>query len=179
MRGGKFPAPAGGATLTSVAATSAGNAWAVGYSGTGTLILHWNGKTWTRAPSPGVHGELNGVAAAGSVAWAVGIATPSHGPGKTLIERWNGRAWTRVTSPNPEAYGDLYGVAIVSPGNAWAVGTYGNGLGSFNTLIEKWNGRTWTRASSPNEAGPLNGVAATSARSAWRSAAVRVTAAWT
>jgi hypothetical protein len=34
-----------------VAATSAQNAWAVGWTdtttGTKTLILHWNGKTWT------------------------------------------------------------------------------------------------------------------------------------
>jgi len=34
-----------------VAATSATDAWAVGYSGSGigptkTLILRWNGKTW-------------------------------------------------------------------------------------------------------------------------------------
>jgi hypothetical protein len=36
--------------LYGVAATSAGNAWAVGYTGTEpsakTLILHWNGKSW-------------------------------------------------------------------------------------------------------------------------------------
>jgi len=35
--------------LFGVAATSASNAWAVGYSFNPirTLILHWNGKTWS------------------------------------------------------------------------------------------------------------------------------------
>ena len=41
-----------------VAATSAGNAWAVGgtdWFSPVTLAEHWNGKTWTRvsAPTPG------------------------------------------------------------------------------------------------------------------------------
>ena len=45
------PTPGGGTILRGVAATSATNAWAVGYSGSGigptkTLILRWNGKTW-------------------------------------------------------------------------------------------------------------------------------------
>jgi hypothetical protein len=45
------PTPGGGTDLRGVAATSATNAWAVGYSGGGigptkTVILRWNGKTW-------------------------------------------------------------------------------------------------------------------------------------
>ena len=35
--------------LSDVAATSAANAWAVGFYGTAhpkTLILHWNGRAW-------------------------------------------------------------------------------------------------------------------------------------
>ena len=45
------PTSGGGTDLRGVAATSASNAWAVGYSGSGigptkTVILRWNGKTW-------------------------------------------------------------------------------------------------------------------------------------
>ena len=40
--------------LNGVAATAPGNAWAVGYTGTfgrtKTLIAHWNGKSWAKAP---------------------------------------------------------------------------------------------------------------------------------
>ena len=45
----QVPSPSPGATfnyLSSVAATSTTNAWAVGGSDNGTLILHWNGTTW-------------------------------------------------------------------------------------------------------------------------------------
>jgi len=42
--------------LQRVASASPGDAWAVGYSGTfpnvGTLMLHWDGTTWSRVTSP-------------------------------------------------------------------------------------------------------------------------------
>jgi photosystem II stability/assembly factor-like uncharacterized protein len=47
----QLPAPTEpGGQLSAVAAASTGSAWAVGYSGVpaqNTLILHWNGKTWS------------------------------------------------------------------------------------------------------------------------------------
>jgi hypothetical protein len=62
-----------------VSATSAGNAWAVGLyvssSGQKTLMLHWNGRAWSKvaSPAPGQVSELNGVAVTGSSGvWAVG-----------------------------------------------------------------------------------------------------------
>jgi hypothetical protein len=36
-----------GGVLAGVTSASAMNAWAVGYAGTRTLILHWNGRRWT------------------------------------------------------------------------------------------------------------------------------------
>ena len=80
--------------LSGVAAISATNAWAVGSTGTGkTLIVHWNGKTWTRVPSPG--GAFHGVAATSArSAWAVGSTSNGHHSSfQTLILRWNGTAW--------------------------------------------------------------------------------------
>jgi len=72
-------------TLTGVAATSASNAWAVGFYDNGvgtpyrTLIVHWNGTAWKRVPSPNPSrfaDVLNGVAATSARnAWAVGTAT--------------------------------------------------------------------------------------------------------
>ena len=65
--------------LVAVSATTTRNAWAVGYFANGTanstLILHWNGTTWTHVGSPnlGATNILLGVAAtsAGNT-WAVG-----------------------------------------------------------------------------------------------------------
>src|SRR5580704_208718 len=121
--------------LSGVAAISATNAWAVGSTGTGkTLIVHWNGKTWTQVPSAARAGStFYGVAATSArSAWAVG----STANGKALIERWNGQAWTQVPSPAP-AGGFLSSVAATSASNAWAVGSAGD-----KTLIIHWDGRT-------------------------------------
>jgi len=167
------PTPAGGATLYSVAVTSARSAWAVGwaYRGGRTLILRWNGTAWTRVPSPTPqtpHGAalLTGVAAtSASSAWAVGRVF-SGTTLKTLILRWNGTAWTRVPSPDPTGGGALSDVATTSAGSAWAVGWAKRGR---KTLILRWNGTAWTRVPSPTPHGGalLADVAATSASSAW------------
>jgi hypothetical protein len=120
--------------LNGVAATSAGNAWAVGYAGSissaKTLIARWNGTAWKQIPSPtpAGGGELSGVAAtSASSAWAVG---------GNLILRWNGTAWKQV--PNPAPAGSLSGVAPTSATSAWAVGSIGT-----KTPIVRWNGTAW------------------------------------
>jgi len=105
-------------------------AWAVGTSatpyysatsGASTVIVHWDGTTWTRIPSPnpGSESYLRGVAATSPTdAWAVGNSYTATGL-KSVIEHWDGTAWTPVPSQNSP----LYGVAATSPANAWAVGS--------------------------------------------------------
>ncbi len=169
--------------LDGVADTSASNAWAVGsYTNGGTdftLIEHWDGSTWSQVPSPNPGGaatnqtNLYGVEATSpSDAWAVGYYDDGTSY-RTLTAHWNGNAWTHVSSPSPAGAGGsfLTGVAATSPSNAWAVGYYGTG-GALRTLIEHWNGRSWAIVPSPSPGPPggqneLNGVAMTSATSAW------------
>jgi hypothetical protein len=157
--------------LYGVAATSPRDAWAVGLNRTRSLIVHWNGESWTQAlSSPGF---LRGMATTSPRnAWAVG-GTDWFSP-QTLIEHWSGNAWTRVPSPSPAPGGYLNGVAATSARNAWGVGLIGGGPGtgtgpSDKTLIEHWNGQAWTRVPSPTPrpAGGLSGVAAISANDAW------------
>jgi hypothetical protein len=130
----RTPSPTRTAALQGVAATSAGNAWAVGDTGTitrpgGTLILHWSGRAWKRVPSPNT-GSLEGVTATSSRnAWAVG---------GSLIVRWNGTSWKEVPSPPTNV---LEGVAATSARNAWAVGV--TGRTGNKTLILRWNGKSW------------------------------------
>jgi len=182
------PNPGANTDLVAVAATSARNAWAVGLAGSamaaplqpgpamplaagadpGTLIVHWNGKAWTRQPSPSP-GEFNSLAAVGAMsaanAWAVGSTSNGH-VDQTLILRWNGRTWRRVSSPDPggsNVNSYMTGVTATSANNAWAVGD-SQGAPAF---ILHWDGTRW-------QPGPrlvlnthLNGVAASSARNAW------------
>ncbi len=173
------PSPSRNNFLRAVAATSASNAWAVGYYGTDpvdhTLIEHWNGTTWKQLPSPNPGGParlnvLHGVAATSKAnAWAVGYYYNGTAD-RTLIVHWNGTTWKRVPSPNPSSsINRLIAVTATSATSAWAVGTYYNGIAS-QTLIERWNGTAWKRVPGPNPGSVTNaflGATATSATSVW------------
>ncbi|MGO9080031.1 MAG: hypothetical protein ACLQDY_13455 [Streptosporangiaceae bacterium] len=169
--GSAAPPAAFSGRLYGVAATSARSAWAVGLTGSRTLIVRWNGRAWKQARS--WPGYLVTVAATSRRdAWAVGGTNWFRA--RTLIVHWNGRAWKRVPSPSPGPASTFSGVAATSPRNAWAVGETGTSPASpiapgTRTLIEHWNGRAWRQVPSPSPgpASVLNRVAATSARSAW------------
>jgi hypothetical protein len=154
--------------LYSVAAVSANDAWAAGLGADSSLIVHWNGKTWTiqgdQAPAGG--GHFAAVAATSpSNAWAVGwTGLTSEGTGQqTLIERWNGRSWTRLPSPNvPGSTASvLNAVTAVSADNAWAVGTATVG-GRYNSLTMHWNGQYWTLVTGNTPGGDASLLSVTS-----------------
>jgi len=156
------PASGRSQTLNGVAAVSANDAWAVGYSGTSrtqrALIEHWDGSSWSHVPSPNVGpSRLSGVSAVSSRnVWAVGL-TYSLKHAKTLVEHWNGSSWKRVRSPSPGAYPVLTSVAALSSRSVWAVGNTYTGIGgSWHTLIEHWNGSSWKRVASPTPPVPTD-----------------------
>jgi hypothetical protein len=82
--------------LSGVAATSAGTVWAVGCT-TGkagvdpcinSLMLQWNGTSWTRVQTP-ARGSFGGIVALSATdVLAVGVSD-----GKLFILRWNGKTW--------------------------------------------------------------------------------------
>jgi hypothetical protein len=162
--------------LSGLAAVSAGNAWAVGYAGSESarkvLLVHWNGRSWTRVTSPKI---LNGTAGALSAvtvvsaddAWAVG--TVGGGLGHALILHWNGKAWSQATGV-PAIGGALYGVTATAT-SAWAVGV-NLGQTVVAPLLLHWNGKAWSRASiklnpASQSESILAGVAVTAAKTAW------------
>jgi hypothetical protein len=170
--------PAGG-TLSSIAAVSPTNLWAVGtYAPHGTpsqsLVLHWDGTAWSIVPSPSPGGHVNyltGVSATGPTdAWAVGAYFDDSLPGgyHTLTLHWNGTTWTEIPSPNPGTWNNiLYGVNARAANDAWAVGTAESpGIG----LSFHWDGSTWTQMPSPNpgyNGNTLNAVLARTTADAW------------
>jgi hypothetical protein len=165
--------------LFGVRAVSGTDAWAVGYDVTSgstdkTLILHWDGNTWTQvaSPSPGTTGAvLEAVAATSSTdAWAVG-ASFTASTEKTLTLHWNGHKWAQVASPDQGTDDVLFAVRGTSSTDTWAVGLSVAG-GVDQTLALHWNGSTWTRVTTPNPGGSgvsnsLVGVAGTSATDTW------------
>lgn len=169
--------------LSSVSATSADDAWAVGsYRNDATLagetlILHWDGTSWSQVPSPNptTDSYLTGVSADSATdAWAVGNSYKRirNGAFDTLILYWDGTSWSQVPSPNASRYNYLFAVSAVSATDAWAVGYYGRQgyRGSHRTLILHWDGTSWSQVASPNPSERLNhlrGVSADSADNAW------------
>jgi hypothetical protein len=156
------PTPGGSAWFNAVAATSATNAWAVGYIGGGPgdsgvstpIIERWNGKVWKQQSFrlPTNPGQFMAVSATGrDNAWAVG-STGVEGPNGALIEHWNGRVWRRIPANTPYGFGNLQGVTAISPDNVWAVG-YTNSSPVYLSLTLHWNGKRWSVVPSPNPTG--------------------------
>src|SRR5205814_3929816 len=111
-----------------VAAISANDVWAVGTRPGSpyfrTLVEHWNGTTWSVAPSPNADGGDNRLLGINAVSvsdvWAVG-----EGASQTLTEHWDGTAWSIAPSPDLGANENvLTGEASRSASDVYAVGYY-------------------------------------------------------
>lgn len=145
----------GGATLFDIAAPSSTYGWAVGElplqgGKTQTLIVRWNGHSWTRIPSPNVNVNYNtlfGVSATSATnAWAVGCYGngSSCAANNTLVLHWNGSTWTRVATPHPGATGNrLADVSALSPTAAWTVGATQTSDGATSMVRMRWDGAQW------------------------------------
>ena len=170
-------------SLEGVACTSVSDCWAVGsyeYSDNSfpfpqryvqTLILRWNGSTWSIVASPNSSAtesnSLNDVTCTSATdCWAVGSSTfRDNSPvfpqfrSKTLIQRWNGTAWSIVPSPDR---GGTRAVTCVSENDCWAVDSSG---------ILHWDGASWSTvpAAADPEGKPnyLSDITCASASDCW------------
>jgi hypothetical protein len=172
------PSPSPGPTfnyLWGVGASGPNGVWAVGeyvaQGGQGrTLILRWDGASWTHVPGDdtgpiGLGFSLRALDATSATdVWAVGTSS------QALTEHWDGSSWRIVAAPNADL-GD--NVLHATDGNGsdavWAVGysTFGT---ERRTLVERWDGAEWSIARTPNTNKRLNelrGVAAISSSDAW------------
>lgn len=128
-----------GVQLFGVAATSAADAWAAGYSDASimpsggeysqTLIEHWDGHAWHVQASPNPGGgilrfgtnQLFSVAATSPAnAWAVGGFING-----ATAEHWNGSAWRTSRPVGSGNNSTLLGVSAESRTTMWAVGSTG------------------------------------------------------
>ena len=145
------PDPQGrGNFLQGVTAITADDAWAVGYTVTGSgvyhaLTMHWDGSAWSVVTSPA--GDINLRAVSASSAddvWAVGLTDEcGHGGSRctTVAMHWDGSNWTLTSTLNPasSSVDALLGVAAIGRDDVWAAGT----VDWESTLIEHYDGSTW------------------------------------
>jgi hypothetical protein len=148
-------------TLQGVASLSATNAWAVGWhlSDAGNnvaLVLHWDGRAWTRSPVtlPSGNTELQSVTAVSAKnVWAVG----NH-EGRPLAMHWNGTRW-RVL-PEPALTESWLSAAAPDGGGGVWVGGYRMTDGGVTSrpLFLHWNGTAWTTGTSEETEGTVEGL---------------------
>jgi hypothetical protein len=173
-----------------IAVDASGKVWAVGwdrdYDAPGrpvsSLVVHFNGTSWTRetSPNPANRNTLMDVALANGEVFAVGVAQDTSGGGitpRSLMLRRQGGTWSSLTVPKGEAgsQDQLLSVAAVSSTSVWSVGYYNSpSSGMYEPLLVHWtgNGGAGTLAvSHPSPALTVSalasGVSATSAGNLW------------
>jgi hypothetical protein len=139
--------------LLAVSGDSATDIWAVGdvettngsggYPPENTLVMHYNGSSWTRVSSPspgagGTSGRLTSVEAFGpDDVWASGFFPASSNAAPTdFTLQWNGTSWSEVTLPDPT----MQVVGGTSSTDVWFMSS---------TAAWHYNGSTFTQVSGP------------------------------
>lgn len=141
-------------TLTSVSCTGATSCVAVGFyadeqSPNHTLVLTWDGLSWSTTPSPNAD---NGSALLGvscvdsSTCTAVGFSDSDTGE-QALVETFDGVGWSVTPSPQVgTGVAQLSSVACIDATGCVAVGM----SAVDSTLVETWDGASWSVAPSAN-----------------------------
>ena len=173
--------PGDGDMLTAIAGTGPNDLWAAGWDVSEQLdeiqllFEHWNGTTWTAAPSPA--DDSGGIASAITAispddVWAVGSF--EDGGSNTLTAHWNGTKWSIVSVPDITSSGlnHLTGVSADGADDVWASG-FAADVDKTNLNVPgllHWNGTSWIRVTVPTsgkEGSLLNSVQVLSSTDAW------------
>jgi hypothetical protein len=153
-----YKTPRNSAGIDLVAAGSAKNVWAAGYSYTdsGNAVLnfyHWTGAAWYVVPTPFPATNSNdaesvaAMAVTGAAAWAFGYEQAYVGPSTEypLLLHWNGAQWQVDRYPVRNDTNQVPNAVAVGPhGTLWVVG-----VGMKESLY--WNGKQWRSAAVPGD----------------------------
>ncbi|HLV99177.1 MAG TPA: hypothetical protein VKT82_10945 [Ktedonobacterales bacterium] len=151
--------------LADIFMTSASNGWAVGAVGgeqgpasTTSLLLHYNGRSWTQVQAPG-WGLSNISMTSASDGWIAGNAVGSLGNTSILLH-YTGSKWVQVQKPS--AIDEILSLSMVAASDGWMVGlkfltTSTGPVNAFlagsappaNMVFAHYNGTTWTNTQTP------------------------------
>jgi hypothetical protein len=160
-----LPANTIAAKLLDISCTSASACTAVGYfEATGqprrTLVMVWNGTSWTPQtsanPSGAAGAQLHGVeCGSSSQCTAVGEYLDGSSVQHALAEGWNGTSWSVQSVPDPASGSNptLNDVSCSSASACSGVGQYTSTTPSTEPLAARWNGTTWSLQSVPKATG--------------------------
>lgn len=159
---GPAPMPKG-TVLDAVSAVARDDVWAVGHEflrsapSSRSVVLHWNGRSWTSMPHPAVRALAAVAAISPSDVWAVG---------EDKVVHFNGSRWT--VTPTPHVDGMFFrSIAAVSADDIWIAGQkygahwtdkYGERNVGWSTVALHWDGRSWSVVPTPNPGARNNDV---------------------
>jgi hypothetical protein len=160
-------APSSTTWLTGVSASSAADAWTVGWTEPQRytihpLAMHWNGTAWSVSAS--------GTTALPNDTYMVGVADISSADAYAIgdnsafasgyLEQWNGTTWSEVKYPLPAGAASdttLNAISANGPDDVWIVGGYLDSANGRNeTFSDHWNGTAWSLVSMPLVTGSDN-----------------------
>jgi hypothetical protein len=143
------------ASLLSVSAVSARDAWAVGQGyaedtfAPVPVVQHWDGSHWRSVQIPGSKNwSVNQVdEVAPDDVWVVGV---DESNGQSVAAHWNGHRWKRTKTPAFPDSSILFDIAARTPTDVWAVGWSRDTDKQHPAgLVLHWNGTSWTEVRLP------------------------------
>lgn len=133
-----------------------------------TLVLEWNGTTWTKVASPSPwrydsptqNDGLTSVVCTSTTSCVAVGAFGFNSARTTLVLGWNGVEWTQVDSPDPSIYrSPLSSVSCANESSCAAVGNSRFPEDPLDHALVIWSGSTWIEADTPVDgASVLSGV---------------------
>ena len=145
------------AGLVAVAATSATQAWSVGFRADGRdlrpVALRWSGGRWANVSPPwrsGGSAALTDVSI-GHEVWAVGYRTGPAGP-RPYALRWRSGAWRRHHPALGAGFGALTSTAAIRRSGTWAAGWVSVGT-AIEPRVWRWQRDRWVRERLPDAPG--------------------------
>ena len=170
------------ASLTGLAMTSASDGWAVGGIVSNaqsfpnqSLLLHYDGHTWTSIQAPG-QVLLSVAMTSATDGWIIGSTVGANELGDLLL-RYNGSAWSQT--PLPPFLGSMNYLSPISASDVWAVGFAGASGGARNAdarfagggqnAFAHYDGKTWTEVQTPiaNQDGRISSLFMDASNDGW------------
>ena len=151
------PSPGEFAALGSVSCVNESWCTAVGYfNETGdeflsTLVLNFDGATWSAVPSPngGSDDRLQSVWCVSTASCVAVGSTEEDSSTKLLALVFDGTTWSIIPTPDVGADFEPTSVSCVSATSCVVVGST-TGSGPPQTMVITWDGTTWSSVPSPN-----------------------------
>jgi len=103
-----------------------------------SLVLKWDGISWTKLDSPNPGSDFNILSSVSCVTESSCVAVGSYFNSvyQSLVLNWDGTSWTKLDSPNSGSFSNIVSSVSCATGfSCLAVGRFDNGIGSVDQTL--------------------------------------------